>query len=171
MSGRRTSLRRSCRGSAGVEMALVLPLLLLIMFGSVEMGNFFLSEHVVQKGVRDGARFAARLPLASLTPSGCGLTTDTTTLDEIKNVARTGDPDAADDRLGFWDSNSTVSVGVACTDASSWSTKGVYADFPAGAPVITVTASVPYQPLFDFLPFVGDGMTLNAASQAAVFGA
>jgi Flp pilus assembly protein TadG len=33
------------RGSAGVEMALVLPLLLGLMCGSVELGNNFLSEH------------------------------------------------------------------------------------------------------------------------------
>ena len=47
-------------GSAAAEMALVLPLLLVIMFGTFELGHFFYSEHIVQKAVRDAARYASR---------------------------------------------------------------------------------------------------------------
>lgn len=160
---------RCTKGAAAAEMALVLPFLLLLLFGSVEVGNIFLSEHVIQKGVRDAARYAARLPLEDLTTGGCSVTTDTTTKDAIKRVARTGDPESSTERLWFWTSNDTVDVNVACA-VGAYSTGGVYADFPGGSPVVTVTASVPYTPLFNFLP-LASGLTLNSMSQAAVFGA
>ena len=51
---------RDRRGAAAAEMALVLPLLLTIMVGSVELGSFFYNEHILAKAVRDGARYAAR---------------------------------------------------------------------------------------------------------------
>src|SRR5215217_7313983 len=54
------ALGHDVRGSAAAEMALVLPLLLALMFGSLELGDYFLSEHVLLKGVRDGAVYAAR---------------------------------------------------------------------------------------------------------------
>ena len=41
-------------------MALVMPLLLILMMGSVELGNYFYNEHKLVKSVRDGARYAAR---------------------------------------------------------------------------------------------------------------
>ena len=31
-----------------------------LMFGAVELGNYFLNEHSLVKAVRDGARYAAR---------------------------------------------------------------------------------------------------------------
>ena len=34
-------------GAAAAEMALVMPLLLIIMFGAMELGKFFLDQHVV----------------------------------------------------------------------------------------------------------------------------
>ena len=39
------------RGSAGVEMALVTPIFLALMFGSFEMGYYFLSEHAVANAI------------------------------------------------------------------------------------------------------------------------
>ena len=56
---RPSSLLIDQSGSAAAELALSLPLLLILMFGSFEVGNYFLSEHVVQKAVRDA--YAAHL--------------------------------------------------------------------------------------------------------------
>lgn len=164
------SLIRCTRASAAAEMVLVLPILLILLFGSVEIGNYFLSEHVIQKGVRDASRYAARLPLDDLTDAGCGTTTDSVVIDAIKNVAMNGDPDSTTNRLWFWSASSTVTLAITCP-TGTFSNTGVYADFPDGGPVITVTASVPYQPLFDFLPFMDDSLLLNSMSQAPVFGA
>lgn len=49
----------SDRGQSMVEMALVLPLLLLIMFGIIEGGRLFASYVELQNHARDGARFAS----------------------------------------------------------------------------------------------------------------
>ncbi len=43
------------------------PLLLTLLFGGLEGGNFMLQQHIVTKGVRDGARFAGREPFDAYT--------------------------------------------------------------------------------------------------------
>lgn len=52
-------LRRTERGQAIVEMALVLPLLIMILFGIVEFGRVLNTYIVVTNLSREGARFAA----------------------------------------------------------------------------------------------------------------
>lgn len=47
------------KGQSMVEMALVLPLLLLLMFGIIEGGRLFSSYVELQNHARDGARFAS----------------------------------------------------------------------------------------------------------------
>lgn len=158
-------------------MALVLPLLLLLLFGAFEVGNFFLSEHIVQKGVRDAARFASRVPLGELTDDGCVLATDQAAQTRIKFLARTGDTDGDTDgdgqddpRLRDWLDNETVTIDLPpCDTTGTYS--GVFADFPDGVPVVTVSAAVPYRPFFGAFGLGPATLTLNASSQAAVFGA
>jgi Flp pilus assembly protein TadG len=60
---RASHLLKDRTAAAAAEMALVLPILLILIFGSVELGYYFMSEHVVDKAVRDAARYAARLPV------------------------------------------------------------------------------------------------------------
>ena len=50
--------RRSRRGSEILETALVLPILLLVAFGTVEFGYWFYVEHNLQGAAREGARAA-----------------------------------------------------------------------------------------------------------------
>ncbi len=50
------------RGANLVEMALVLPLLALLLFGVVDMGRAFHSYIVVTNASREGARRASRVP-------------------------------------------------------------------------------------------------------------
>lgn len=47
------------RGAAMVEFALLLPLLLLVLFGLIDMGRMFLTQAMVTNGAREGARMAA----------------------------------------------------------------------------------------------------------------
>ena len=63
MMKRLASMLRRPRGTAAAEMALVTPLLLALMLGSVELGNFFMDQHALTKQVRDGARYASRLAI------------------------------------------------------------------------------------------------------------
>jgi len=52
----RLSLR--CRGNAVIEAALVLPILLVLAFGTVEFGYFFYLRHNLQGAAREGVRAA-----------------------------------------------------------------------------------------------------------------
>jgi Flp pilus assembly protein TadG len=54
---RRQMLRE--RGAAAVELALVLPLLLLMVGGIVDFGRFFYTQNIVVNAAREGARSRA----------------------------------------------------------------------------------------------------------------
>lgn len=165
-------MRNFCRlvadrsGVAAVEMALVMPFLLVLMFGAFELGNYFLSEHVVQKGVRDAARYAARLPI---TDYDCGANTMSAET-QVKRLARTGEPDGTTARLRGWTDDSMTTITISCDNSSAYGTGGIFTDFDDGAPVITVSATVPYETLFAF-GLSATTLSLNAQSQAAVMGA
>lgn len=159
-------------GSSATEMAMSLPILLALLFGAVELGYYFMSEHVVQKGVRDAARYAARLPMSSY-PS-CTPTADAELA--IQRVARAGDPDGdwngdgtQDQRIGGWDADAMTTVTMTCDTSGTYT--GIYKDFPEGVPIITVSAAVPYPSLFGTVGFPVPSIMLNAQSQTAGFGA
>jgi Flp pilus assembly protein TadG len=152
-------------------MALVIPLLVGLMFGSVDLGNYFLSEHVVDKAVRDAARYAARLPFADFNCTS-GTMTDPSA---VQKLARTGDPAGTTARLPGWTSDTMTTVTVTCdTDTThTYVNSGLYADFPNGgeAPTVTVSATVPYNSLFGIIGLGSATFNLNATSEAAVIGA
>lgn len=152
-------------GSSAAELALSIPLLLALLFGSFELGYYFLSEHVVQKSVRDAARYASRLPLLSY--AGCAPTAAAEL--QIQRVARTGAPDGTVQRLEGWDDDAMTTVALACDTSGTYA--GIFTEFPTGVPVVTVSASVPYPSLFGVLGIANPQLTLNARSQAAVYGA
>src|ERR1700741_5157918 len=112
------SLRRNQRGSASVEMAMMMPMLLGLMFTCMEGGLYLFTEHKVVKGVRDGARYAARQNFANFS---CGSPTVASGLEpQIKKVTAYGEvPVTAGDkpRVSTWtvpdtsgQSNTTVTV-------------------------------------------------------------
>ena len=58
---RRTHVRvRGCRGQSLLEMALVMPFLLLLGFGVVDMGHLLLNQHLVTKLAREGSNLTSR---------------------------------------------------------------------------------------------------------------
>jgi len=170
MTGKLSSVLRDRSGSAAVVMALVTPLLLLLMFSTFELGYFFLSEHVVDKAVRDAARYAARLPYADY-PS-CAVPAGGVAEQQTQRIARFGDPSGTGTaRLAGWTSDADTTVTISCDNSSSYGTGGIYSDFPNGAPVITVSATVPYNTMFGRMGLGPATLNLNARSQAAVIGA
>lgn len=174
-------------GVAAAEMALVMPIFVVLIFGCFELGNFFLSEHVLQKSVRDAARYAARLPVDTSYPA-CAASAGAEA--SIRRLARSGDPDGdsdddgqADQRLHGWTADTMTTVSVTCDTSGTY--RGIYDEFTIGVPIVTVSASVPYPTLFNLLGLgtanaakcaggqTSDRtcLTLNAQSQSAVYGA
>jgi len=163
-------MRRNQSGSAAAEFALSLPMLLVLFFGAFDLGNFFLSEHALQKAVRDAARYAARLPYSSY-PS-CTVPAGGTAEQQTQRLARFGDPSGSGTaRLAGWTADTMTTVTITCDNVSAYGTGGIYSDFPAGAPVIIVSATVPYSSLFGTLGLPAPTLNLNAKSEAAVIGA
>lgn len=172
----------SC-GAAAVEMALVTPLLLIIMCGSIEVGNYFMNEHTLVKGVRDGARYAARQAFANYASCN-GTAADVPTPgvtgsanENAKLVVRKGSLNSADsDLLPNWTNGAaTFTVKMTCgTAIGTYTAGGIYTGNSVGtanaAPVVTVTASLPYRPILQSFGFRGTGYSLNASEQAAVMG-
>ena len=73
--------RLDSRGQALVEVALVLPLILMILLGIMEFGRAFNAYLTLQHAAREGARLGV---------TGAG---DNAIIDRIKEVAVTLDPD------------------------------------------------------------------------------
>ena len=158
-------------GAAAAEMALVTPILLVLMFGCFEFGNYFLAQHVVEKAARDAARYGARLPMSSY--PDCS-TIATSARDQIRSVARTGNPAGGTQRLYGWTADSMTAVAVSCP-TGTYSNGGMYQSFPLGARVITVSSTVDYHSLFgsmlSIFGFNPSNFKLYGRSQAPVFGA
>ena len=153
-------------------MALVTPLLLILMMGTFELGNFFMNEHILVKAVRDGARFAGRLPFSYYDACGGEPTSpagDTRNpMAEIRSLVQTGLLSGGGNKLRNWDA-ATITVTTNCTTMGG-TIQGIYRGRATGAPRVTVTASVPYQSVLASFGFTGVGLNLNASQHAAVMG-
>ena len=167
-------------------MALIVPLLLTVLFGSVELGNYFYNEHKLVKSVRDGARYAARQRFSNY--SACTGTPSGTVYDETKLMVRKGKLDnSAPDLLPQWGgvvascagnpAGGCLEVTMSCTadleDTSSGNTLtlgGIYTNSTA-APTVVVSARLPYfSVLGTTLGFDSTGIYLTANQSAAVAG-
>jgi Flp pilus assembly protein TadG len=163
-------LLRDHSASAAAEMAFVLPLLLIIMLGSAELGNYFMNEHGLVKAVRDGARFAARQPFGRYT--SCSGSPDAAVVNDTRNVVLKGylDPNTGTTITPNLQAIN-ISVTTSCaTTAGGQNMTGIYQGRVTGAQIVTVSATATYQPILASLGFSGVGIQLNASSQAAVMG-
>jgi hypothetical protein len=167
-------LARCTSGAAAAELALALPILLVLLFGSAELGNYFMNEHILVKAVRDGARYAARQDFSNF--SSCSGAPGGTVEADTKSVVMTGLVSGGSNKLRNWNAT-TITVSVSCSTATGGQTLGgIYtgnknsAGTLIGAPIVTVGATVPYSPILQAFGFTGRGYNLNATQQAAVMG-
>ena len=159
---------RNTRGSAAVEMALVMPVLLALMFGSIELGNYFMNEHTLVKAVRDGARFAARQSFSTYT--ACTGQPGGNTVSDTKNLIING----------YLSGGTAITPNIAASDITvttrcdlspaGQTMLGIYRNRATGAQIVTVTAAVNYRSVLGVMGFSGFGLKLNASSEAAVMG-
>ncbi|WP_084607478.1 TadE/TadG family type IV pilus assembly protein [Sphingomonas jaspsi] len=162
-------------GAAAAEMAMVLPLLLVLMFGSAELGNYFLDEHGLVKQVRDGARYAARLPLeANYT---CPSTVSSSAQSLITNVTRTGTVTGSGTQgrfnSAYWTRNcgsgtQTLTITVRCVSNDDYD--GIYQSLTGDIPVVKVSAAIGYRSVLGTLGLPTANLCLRAESEAPVIG-
>lgn len=157
------AFKRHQGGAAAAEMALVIPLLLVIMFGGFEAGHFFYNEQKIIKAVRDGARFAGRQNFDSYT---CPGSIDGATATLIKQKTRTGKLSGGTPLIANWTDNDDVTITVTCPG----NTGGIFGGAAGGARVVTVAATASYPSLFETLGILDSTRSVNANAQAVVMG-
>lgn len=123
----RSSRRR--RGSAAAEFALTAPIMVIMLLGTIEYGNYFTELATVTACVRDGARFGGNQPSAAL----------------ARNQARAATLQLLTD-VGYPCSG----AGAACFVSTNLVQEG-------GVSLIEVTARVPYRQLTNSVPQGGLG--------------
>ena len=183
-------LRTDRRGAAAAEMAMLAPILLVLFFGSVELGTYFYNEHKLVKSVRDGARFAARQQFSNYSACTGSLPTSGTAgsaYERTKLIVRKGKLDSsAPDLLPNWGGVTASCAGnpaggclemtMSCTldldpTTNSMNLGGIYTNSTTGAPTVVVSARIPYlSVLGTTLGFDSTGIFLNARQSAAVAG-
>jgi Flp pilus assembly protein TadG len=147
-------------------MALVTPLLVTLMFGASELGNYYYDNHVAVKAVRDAARYASRRGFADYT---CPSTISSGAITATRNVTLTGQASSGTPRLSYWSNPATVTVSLACADNSSETYSGVYFGRTT-VPVVRVSAAFPYRSLFSLIGFNTTGLMVRAESEVPVMG-
>lgn len=86
---------RSDRGAASVELALVLPVLLLVVFGIIDFGRAYNSKILIASAAREGARVAAQGGDAADVRKQVGRAMDgATVVVETPTLCDADDPDA-----------------------------------------------------------------------------
>ena len=150
---------------------MVLPLLLLLLLGSMELGNFFYNEHTLLKSVRDGARYAARQGFDNF--ETCDAQPGGTVYSDTKQVTRTGRLSGGIDRLPNWTQGTTqFTVTTRCSTTGGGQTySGIYSGYAAnGARYVEVTAVLPYRSIMGLLGINASNFRIQATQQAAVAG-
>jgi hypothetical protein len=172
-------------GTAAVEMALVAPLLLALMFGSLELGNMFMDQHALTKQVQDGARFASRLAISTAYVCSTDPATvfeDSDATDQIIHVTKDGVVTGAGTPRwsNYWSRNcdgggDTLAVTIRCVAKSDVDTDdtgftGIYTGLDGAIPVVRVAGAVKYRSVLAALGFDATDVCLRAQSEAAVQG-
>lgn len=155
------------KGAAAAEMALILPLAVLILFTTLEGAHYFYTEHQVIKGVRDGARWGARQSFTDVNCTNGNPSISAGVIASVQNLTRTGQLTGGTPRVLGWE-NADITVTVTCPAAAESQT-GIY-DSTDRAPQINVSANVDYVSLFGGVGIITDDADLRASQQATVMG-
>src|SRR3989304_1928114 len=112
-----TRSRPGERGTALVEFALVAPLMLMLMFGFLELGRMLFDYQAINGGLRNAARYLSRVPITCTAPGASnGTVDDAGHLTFARSLAFTGKlpPTVPADRLvNYWD-GSGLTVTIEC---------------------------------------------------------
>jgi Flp pilus assembly protein TadG len=131
---------RRVRGIAMMELVLILPVVLILVMGTAELGRALMQYNTLSKAVRDGARHLANTALLGSTGT---VQIDAARLTETRNLVVYGNTGGTGAPLlpGFAPGDVTV---TAAPSAS-----------------VSVEASYTYAPIFARLPRFGNGADLS----------
>jgi Flp pilus assembly protein TadG len=143
---------RDEKGSALLEGTILTPFLFILVFGVVEFSYYFYQQHVVSSGVRDAARYLARVQDPN----------DPSAQTIAKNLAATGSPTGGADRTtGFDPSNVAIQVVYLDDSALTYNASPAPCSDPAANIYnvcrIQVTGSFAWTPLANLWDFFGFG--------------
>jgi hypothetical protein len=57
---RRFKIYSRCEGATAVELAIILPLFIFLIFGAMDLAHAFYIEHIITTASREGARYGAK---------------------------------------------------------------------------------------------------------------
>jgi Flp pilus assembly protein TadG len=143
------SLSHDTRASALVEGAIVMPLLVVLLFGIYEFSWFFYQQHVISYGLRNAARYLARArdPCILNSPSW----NEATRI--AKNLAATGSPSGGQDRVKGWSGTQIV---VSCSSIENQTFSQSNNFYRGGAIVYVVTVATRFvDPSLGFFNLLG----------------
>ncbi len=162
-------LRRGDSGIASVELAMVLPLLALMLFGTIDIGRLLFDYHAVSKSVRDATRFLARSD-GGPAPAGLAITCPGETVDQTstpamngKRLAMTGTIDGSGDNVvKYWTDLSTITISVDCVtnDGVANDFQGFYFGI-AQVPAVVMSADVSFSFMNGWLLDRGSSLTFT----------
>ena len=177
-------LRRRRDGIASVEFAIVLPVLVLMLFGAIEFGRLLVDYQLVNKSARDAIRYLSRVHDAGITdicPTGgvlFGGPSNPVPSEAVQNavyLAMTGSvkkpTGPGDYLLGYWDEEESIQIQVVqpCTNNTTGTFSGAYqySDYIAE---LTMTVDVSFPSGFGWLlPFLDD-FTIKVAHNEVYIG-
>jgi hypothetical protein len=133
-AGRLRALLDDHDGSALVEGAVLMPLLFLLVFGVYEFSWFFYQQHIAAIGVRDAARYLARVSNPCDVESPIWANAQT----RAKQLATTGSIGGATPRIRGW-SSAAITLECASIDNPIGSTG--LSTYRGGQIVYVITAS------------------------------
>ena len=174
MSGLRRAWR-SRSGIASVEFVLILPLLALMLFGTIDIGRLLFDYHAVSKSVRDAARYVARSESDALFSDLATCTVDPTTAagspaQNARNMTLTGTVDLSGGYiLNYWTDTTTVTVSGVCFDNSAGTYQGFYAG-NTNIPIVSVAAAVSFPLLNGWLLDRNNDLTFTISHEEVFIG-
>jgi Flp pilus assembly protein TadG len=158
-------LRRDEDGSALVEGAILLPILVVLFVGIFEFSWFFYQQHLITLGVRDAARYLARMP------DPCEPTTPLWAAAEARarNLAATGSIDGGAARVNGW---TAAMVTANCRPIANVIDLDGLPSYRGGPAIFVVTVSTRFRdPTLGFFGLLGlDAPQISASHSERVIG-
>ncbi|WP_116390049.1 TadE/TadG family type IV pilus assembly protein [Mesorhizobium sp. LCM 4577] len=142
------TFKRFCfeqRGTVLVEMSLVAPLMLMLSAGVFEFGNLIHDKLLMEAGLTDGARFAARCNSKLYTDAGL---TAIDCADRAKNIAVFGNWNGtAPSRIPGWQKTDVTIDSATCTNAIDSTGTVLYLSTTSQVCIVTASGTYAYSNL------------------------